>query len=84
MGWFGISSGFKRRKIPIEARIVAIADVFDALTNKRPYKPEWSVEQAIEYMLEQRGKHFDPKLLSLFIENMPSILEIKAKFADQN
>lgn len=80
----GYPHGLKEEEIPIEARIVAIADVFDALTNKRPYKPAWPVEQAIEYMLEQQGKHFDPKLLSLFIENMPTILEIKAKFADQN
>lgn len=78
----GYPNGLKGEEIPIEARIVAIADVFDALTNKRPYKPAWPIEQAINYMAEQKGKHFDPNLFSLFIENLPEILIIKESFTD--
>lgn len=53
--------------IPIEARIVSIVDVFDALTSKRPYKETWSVEQALTYISEQKGKQFDPELVESFL-----------------
>ena len=64
----GYPYGQKGDEIPISARIVAIVDVFDALIHKRVYKKEMSVEQALELMSEQRGKHFDPQLFDLFIE----------------
>jgi putative two-component system response regulator len=53
-------------QIPLAGRIVAIADVFDALTHERPYKRAWSVDKAIAYIREQSGRHFDPKLVAIF------------------
>lgn len=61
-------------EIPIVARISTIADVFDALTSKRPYKAAWTVEETIDYMKKQKGKHFDPELIDLMVNNMNSIL----------
>ncbi|OMF38715.1 histidine kinase [Paenibacillus sp. FSL H8-0548] len=56
--------------IPIEARIVSIVDVFDALTSIRPYKEKWSEERALSYISEQRGQHFDPELVDSFLALM--------------
>lgn len=53
--------------IPIEARIVSVVDVFDALTSARPYKEKWPASRAIQYIEEQRGQHFDPELVDSFI-----------------
>jgi putative two-component system response regulator len=53
--------------IPIEARIVSVVDVFDALTSTRPYKEKWSEERALAYLSEQRGQHFDPELVDSFL-----------------
>jgi putative two-component system response regulator len=78
----GYPQGSKGEDIPIEARIVAIADVFDALTTERPYKKAWTVEAAIETLQQGAGQHFDPKLITLFIEVMPQILAIKAKWQE--
>lgn len=64
----GYPYGQKGEEISISARIVAIVDVFDALIHKRVYKKEMTVEQAIQLMSEQRGKHFDPRLFDIFIE----------------
>jgi putative two-component system response regulator len=62
----GYPHGLAGEAIPIEGRIVAIADVFDALTSKRPYKEAWSLEQALSYLNEHAGRHFDPGLVTLF------------------
>lgn len=62
---------------------MAIADVFDALTSVRPYKAAWSVEDAVGLLREESGKHFDPKLVELFIQQLPAILEIKDRWAEQ-
>ena len=68
-----------------QGRIAAIADVFDALTSERPYKKAWSIEEAIEFLKSQSGKHFDPQLVQIFIEQLPAILEVKEQFnEDQN
>jgi putative two-component system response regulator len=64
----GYPRGLAAEKIPIEGRIVAIADVFDALTSHRVYRDAFSVEQAREMMLAESGKHFDPVLLQAFME----------------
>jgi putative two-component system response regulator len=69
--------------IHIAARIVAVADVFDALTTARPYKSAWTVTQAIDYIDAQKGKHFDPKLVPLFHQVLPSILKIREKYAEE-
>ncbi len=68
--WDG--SGYPQRlceeEIPIEARIVSVVDVFDALTSARPYKEKWTAERAISFIREQRGKHFDPAVVDSFLE----------------
>ena len=69
-------------EIPIVARIAAISDVFDALISVRPYKQAWSVEDAIALLQEESGKHFEPILVKLFIENLPQIIAIKERYRD--
>ena len=79
----GYPNGLAGEQIPLVGRIVAIADVFDALTSARPYKPEWPVEKAVEYLEQQRGKHFDAQLIDLFLAQMPALLEVKQRWAEQ-
>lgn len=68
--------------IPLAGRIVAIADVFDALTSVRPYKKEWSVDEAVSLLEKEAGKHFDPELVKLFVNLMPEILTFKTQYAE--
>ncbi len=68
----GYPRGLERENIPIEGRIVAIADVFDALTSHRVYRKAFPVEKAVEMMLEQSDRHFDPVLLQAFMEVLDS------------
>lgn len=79
----GYPIGLKGEKIPLFARLVAIADVFDALTTDRPYRKALSVEEALQIMKEGRGKHFDPHLLDLFFDIKEEILTIKELFKDE-
>lgn len=72
----GYSDGLKGKEIPVEARIVAIADVFDALTTKRSYKEAYSLEKAKGIMMEGKDKHFDGELLELFFSKTDKILEL--------
>ncbi len=78
----GYPYGLKGEEIPLHGRIAAIADVFDALTTKRPYKEAWPLEEALTFLKEQSGKHFDPHLVELFLASLPDILEIKAKYTE--
>jgi putative two-component system response regulator len=78
----GYPNGLVGEDIPLVGRISAIADVFDALTSVRPYKKAWEVEHAIDYIKEQRGKHFDPKLVDIFTKVLPLALEIKETYSD--
>ena len=78
----GYPQGLVGEAIPIEARIVAIADVFDALTTARPYKKAWTVEAAIDALKEGAGQHFDPVLVPLFIASMPEVLEIRERWKE--
>ncbi|AEF53699.1 HD domain-containing phosphohydrolase [Marinomonas posidonica] len=78
----GYPNGLAEEDIPIEGRIVALADVFDALTSERPYKKAWSVEQTMDLIVEQKGKHFDPTLVELFEKILPEILVIKQEFSE--
>lgn len=63
----GYPSGLKGSKIPLPARIVAVADVFDALVSKRPYKDVWPLKETIEEIKKESGKHFDPNIVKAFI-----------------
>lgn len=69
----------KGREIPLSARIVALADVFDALTSRRPYKEAWTVEKALELIGEESGKHFDPDVVKAFKNALPKIMEVYEK-----
>ena len=78
----GYPQGLKDNEIPLSGRIIAVADVFDALTSKRPYKEAWPVEKAIELLKEEKGMHFDPHLIDLFIDNIEQVLSIKEQFEE--
>ena len=79
----GYPRGLAGEDIPIEGRICAIADVFDALTSKRPYKEAWTIDETVDFLKSQKGKHFEPKLVDLMIEILPKVLEIRAAFKDE-
>lgn len=66
----------KGNQIPISARIVAIADVLDALTTKRPYKEAWSIDKAYAYLESESGKHFDPDLIAATLSIRPILVKI--------
>lgn len=76
----GYPKGLKEDEIPLSARMVTIADVFDALTSVRPYKKSWSFQDAILFLMNEKGKHFDPKLVDLFIESIDEVKEIYDEF----
>ena len=78
----GYPYGLKNEKIPLSGRIVAIADVFDALTAERPYKKAWTVENAVKFIDDHSGSHFDPNLVPLFHVVMSEILDIKKQHAE--
>ena len=78
----GYPRGRKGEDIPIEGRIVCVADVFDALTSKRPYKEAWSISQAVELLRSNNGLHFDPDLVPRFLELMPEIERVRAEYSD--
>ena len=80
-------SGYPNRlageRIPLAGRIVAIADVFDALTSIRPYKRAWSEEEAVDYLMQQKGRHFDPALVDLFVAQLPAIRTVRLRWAEK-
>jgi len=78
----GYPNQLKGEGIPIEGRIVALADVFDALTSVRPYKDAWTVDEATSFIEKQKGCHFDPQLVDCFIQQLAQIVEIKERFKD--
>jgi len=78
----GYPRGLKGEDIHIYGRITAVADVFDALGSDRVYKDAWSIDDILKYFQEERGLHFDPKLVDIFFENIDEILEIKESLAD--
>ncbi|NVD99740.1 HD domain-containing phosphohydrolase [Massilia sp. BJB1822] len=80
----GYPKGLKGEEIPLEGRIVAIADVFDALTSARPYKRAWPLEEALNYLREQRGQHFDAALVDLFLAQIEQIDAIRLRWAEQD
>lgn len=78
----GYPAGILKQEIPIYARIVAIADVFDALTSVRPYKKAWSFEDALNLLIEEKGEHFDPELVDLFVDSIDEVKAIYKKFSE--
>jgi putative two-component system response regulator len=79
----GYPYGLKGKKIPLFARIVSIADVFDALTSDRPYRKAFSVEEAFEIIKNESDKHFDPELVEIFLKIKDEIIEIRTLFKDE-
>jgi putative two-component system response regulator len=78
----GYPAQLKGEQIPIEGRIVAVADVFDALTNKRPYKEAWSVEKTMDLIKEQSGKHFDPQVVEALVRELDHVVQTVAQWQD--
>ncbi|OQX14972.1 MAG: two-component system response regulator [Desulfobulbaceae bacterium A2] len=78
----GYPAQLRGEDIPLEGRIAAIADVFDALISRRPYKPAYSTEESLRILNEEDGSHFDPALMSAFRKALPEILLVAAEYAD--
>jgi len=78
----GYPKGLAGEDIPLTGRVVAVADVFDALTSERPYKMAWTVERARDFLVEGRGTHFDPACVDAFLAAWGEVMTIKARFAD--
>ena len=78
----GYPSGLKQEEIHIAGRIVGLADVLDALVSRRCYKEAWTFEDAIVHVSEQRGKHFDPRLVDLLLERLDEVKVIYQKYPD--
>lgn len=78
----GYPAGLRGEDIPLEGRITAIADVFDALTSVRPYKQAWTTEAAVEEIRSQAGRHFDAELVGVFLRTLPEVVIIQAEFAE--
>ncbi len=78
----GYPNGLAGSEIPLWGRICAVADVFDAVTSERPYKPAFPNEEALELLRDGRGKHFDPRVVDVFFECLDEILAIQERHKD--
>lgn len=78
----GYPLGLKGSEIPLFGRICAIADVFDALTTRRPYKEAWSLEKAFDFIMEQSGRYFDPELTEIFLSSKEDIKRFYVLYSD--
>lgn len=78
----GYPDGRRREEIPLEARIVAVADVFEALCHERPYKPAMSVDEAVGTIERESGSHFDPAVVSAFLRALPAVLQVFERFSE--
>ncbi len=78
----GYPKGLRGEEIPIEGRIIALADVFDALSSKRVYKEAWAIEAVLVKIQEDTGSHFDPMVVAAFFEGLTEILEIQACYSN--
>lgn len=79
----GYPDGLGAEDIPLVGRIVAIADVFDALTSSRPYKSAWSIDKAVAEIKRGSGNHFDPDLIQCFEKALPEIIEVNQMYQDE-
>ena len=80
----GYPNGLKGEDIPLYGRIVAVADVFDALTSSRPYKKAWTLEDASKFLNENKGSHFDPQCVDAFFRRWNDVLEIHTLYYDEH
>jgi len=80
----GYPQGLVGKEIPLLGRIVAVADVFDALTSGRPYKRPWSLEESIAWLQQEAGSHFDPECVTAFLQDREKILAIYSGFQDKS
>jgi two-component system response regulator RpfG len=78
----GYPNGLKDKSIPLDARIVAVADVYDALTSERPYKKAWSNQEALEYISSNKGSHFDPVCVDSFMLQFGKISLVQQQLQD--
>ena len=78
----GYPLGLKGEEIPLSSRIIALADVYDALTSKRTYKPAYPHEYAVEIIMEESGKHFDPVIVEAFFNVKEKFKEISCRYHD--
>ncbi len=78
----GYPHGLKGEEIPLGGRIVAVADVFDALNSNRPYKKAWTLAESRAYIEEHSGRHFDPNCVKAFVAGWDDVLAIRARFPD--
>jgi putative two-component system response regulator len=79
----GYPAGLAGENIPYSGRIVAIADVFDALTTERPYKKAWPIEKALNVIQEEKGHHFDPDLVDVFLGCIDDLLKVRDKYQEK-
>lgn len=79
----GYPQGLAGEDIPLHGRIVAVADVFDALTSERPYKKAWTLDAAVDFLKSNAGSHFDPMCVEAFLGAWPEVLEIRARYHDE-
>ncbi|MGB2988216.1 MAG: HD domain-containing phosphohydrolase, partial [Phycisphaerae bacterium] len=78
----GYPGGLKEDQIPLESRIVAVADVYDALCSERPYKPAYSEDRAVEIIAADVGRHFDPDVFSAFAKSTEAFHAIRSDLMD--
>ena len=78
----GYPEGLSGDDIPVSARLMAVADVYDALISKRVYKPAFSHSKAMQIIIEGRGSHFDPRVVDAFIELEPEVTHIAETYTD--
>lgn len=79
----GYPRGLEGKRIPIEGRITALVDVFDALGSHRSYKDPWDTEQIQAALLQGRGSHFDPMLVDVFLDNLCTFQAVREQFPDK-
>lgn len=79
----GYPNGLSGEDIPVSGRIAAICDVVDALLSERPYKKPWPLERVLSLLQDEAGKHFDPNLVSIIVDNIDQLTDIRAKFPDE-
>lgn len=78
----GYPKQLKGEEIPLIGRIIAVVDVFDALTTERPYKKAWTIEEAIAHLQRESGRHFDPELVVLFMKVMSGVMEVMQRWKE--